>query len=459
MVQNQKNYKFIDWTVSLCPKCSKRVDAKIILRNNSVFLLKNCSEHGEQINILEEDSDYYLRREDYDKPGTICKTQTKIKNGCPFDCGLCSDHEQHTCIGLIEITNACDLKCKFCYANSGEGKFLEIEKIEKMMDFFMDSEFGGAEILQISGGEPTLHPKIIDIIKLARSKPIKYVLINTNGLRIANDENFVKELSQFVGGFEIYLQFDSFDDKVYESLRGKKLVKIKQKAVDNLTKYKIPVTLVSTIRKGINDHEIGKIVKFGLDTKYVRGINFQPLAYFGRIADEEKIQDRITITGVINCIEKQLNGMIKKQDFIPLPCDVDRVAITYLYRHKDEFIPLVRNINFKNYLPMIRNTFKFNPEDILKDITENIFSSPGACCAPLEFFGKLKPIIPANFFFKSKQEKVDYVTENTFRISISSFVDAYNFDMKSMKKECVHIITPDLKKIPFSAYNTIHRNR
>ena len=106
MVQNQKNYKFIDWTVSLCPKCSKRVDAKIILRNNSVFLLKNCSEHGEQINILEEDSDYYLRREDYDKPGTICKTQTKIKNGCPFDCGLCSDHEQHTCIWLIKIGRA-----------------------------------------------------------------------------------------------------------------------------------------------------------------------------------------------------------------------------------------------------------------------------------------------------------------------------------------------------------------
>jgi uncharacterized radical SAM superfamily Fe-S cluster-containing enzyme len=156
-------------------------------------------------------------------------------------------------------------------------------------------------------------------------------------------------------------------------------------------------------------------------------------------------------------IEKQMNGMIKKSDFIPLPCDVDRVAITYLYRLKDEFIPIIRNINAKEYLPMIRNTFKFDPEDILKDITKNIFSKEAGCCDYLNLFGKLKPLIPEKFFLKSQKDKIEYVSENTFRISIVSFVDAYNFDMKSMKKECVHIITPDLKKIPFSAYNMIHR--
>ena len=161
------------------------------------------------------------------------------------------------------------------------------------------------------------------------------------------------------------------------------------------------------------------------------------------------------MTGIINNIEKQTNGMIKNNDFIPLPCDVDRVAFTYLYRQGDEFIPLVRNINFKEYLPIIRNTFKFNPEDLLKDIAENIFA--GSCCNLKDLFGKLKPIIPSNFLAKSKQEKINYVSENTFRISITSFVDAYNFDLKSMKKECVHVLTPDLQKIPFSAYNMIHR--
>jgi hypothetical protein len=198
-------------------------------------------------------------------------------------------------------------------------------------------------------------------------------------------------------------------------------------------------------------------VKFGIDTKYIRGVNFQPIAYFGRIVESDQNQDRITITGIINNIEKQLNGMIKKDDFIPLPCDVDRVAITYLYRFNNEFIPIIRNINAKEYLPVIRNTFKFDPEDILKDITKSVFSKTEGCCDYLNLFKKLKPIIPANFFLKTQKEKIDYVSENTFRISIVSFVDAYNFDMKSMKKECVHIITPDLKKIPFSAYNMLHR--
>ena len=439
----------------------KRVMAKVIIKDGSVYLLKRCEEHGESTALVEEDAKYYLSTPEYNKPGTTCKTQTAIREGCPFDCGLCPDHEQHGCIGLIEVTNFCNLRCPTCYATSGEGDFLSMKKIEEMMDFLLDSEYGEGEILQISGGEPTMHPQIIEIIKLARQKGVKYVLLNTNGLRIAADENFVKELSQFEGRFEIYLQFDSFDDKIYQDFRGKKLWEIKKKAIDNLTKYKIPITLVATIKKGMNDQEIGKIVKFGIDTKYIRGVNFQPIAYFGRMGGLDKDQDRITITGIINCIEKQLNGMIKKSDFIPLPCDVDRVAITYLYRLKDEFIPIIRNINAKEYLPIIRNTFKFDPEDILKDITENVFSSAcgceKGCCAPIDFLGKLKPIIPAKFFLKSKKEKMEYVSENTFRISIVSFVDAYNFDMKSMKKECVHIITPELKKIPFSAYNMIHR--
>jgi hypothetical protein len=452
----QKNYQFIESTVSLCPKCLKRVDAKIILRGNKIFLLKYCSEHGEQEEILEENAEYYLGRMAYTKPGTVSKTQTERKNNCPFDCGLCPEHEQHTCIGLIEVTDKCDLKCPLCYAKSGEGEPLALEKIDKMLDFFLDSEFGNAEILQISGGEPTTHPQIIEIIKLARAKKVKYVMLNTNGLRIADDEEFVKELSQFVGGFEVYFQFDGFDEKIYRHLRGRDLLEIKLRALKNLEKYKIPSTLVATIEKGVNDQEMGKIVEFGLKSKSVRGINFQPVAFFGRLAGVNN-KNRITVTGIINNIDKQTNGMIKKNDFVPLPCNVDRVAVTYLYKIKDEFVPLTRGLDIKKYLPIIRNTFKFAPEDFLRDLAENIFSSPASCCNYLGLIKKARKLIPASFFFKSEKEKIEYVSENTFRISITSFLDAYNFDLKSMKKECVHIITPELKKIPFSAYNILYR--
>lgn len=455
-MSKNRDYQFIESTISLCPECLTRIDAKIILKDNKIYVLKNCVKHGEYEEILEENAEYYLGRMLYNKPGSISKIQTVRKDNCPFDCGLCPEHEQHTCIGLIEVTNDCDLKCPVCYARSGNGIPLTMKKIEKMLDLYLDSEYGNAEILQISGGEPTTHPDIIEIIKLARKKKVKYVMLNTNGLRLAEDEEFVKELSQFVGGFEVYLQFDGFNEETYKHLRGRPLLAVKQKAIANLEKYKIPITLVATIERGINDKEIGKIIEFGINSKYVRGVNFQPVAFFGRLNGVNR-KNRITITGIVENIDKQTKGTIKRTDFIPLPCNVDRVAVTYLYKTKGEFIPLMRNLDLKNYVPIIRNTFKFDPEEFLKDLTKNAFCSTDACCNYLGLLGEFKKIIPKSYFLKSEKEKIEYVSENTFRISVTSFIDAYNFDMKSMKKECVHVITPDLKKIPFSSYNILHR--
>ena len=455
-MSKNRDYQFLESTISLCPDCMKRIDGKIILKDEKIFVQKTCLEHGDFEEILEENADYYLGRMLYTKPGGICKTQTESNNNCPYDCGLCPAHEQHSCIGLIEVTNACDLKCPVCYAKSGIGDPLPLKKIDEMLELFYDSEDGEAEILQISGGEPTTHPDIIEIIKRAREK-VKYVMLNTNGLRIADDEDFVKELSQFVGRFEIYLQFDGFNESTYKHLRGRPLLEVKKRAIDNLTKYKIPITLVSTIERGINDDEIGKIVEYGINTKYIRGINFQPVAFFGRL-NGVKRKNRITITGIIAEIDKQTQGAIKKNDFIPLPCNVDRVAITYLYKNKGDFIPLMRNLDLQKYVPVIRNTFKFDPEEFLKDLTASTFTSTASCCNYLGLLGDFYKIIPKGYYRKSQAEKIEYVTENTFRISISSFIDAYNFDMKSMKKECVHIITPDMKKIPFSSFNMIHRD-
>lgn len=452
-----RDYQFIESTISLCPECLGRIEGKIILKGNKIFVSKTCKEHGYFEEIMEENADYYLGRMLYNKPGSLCKTQSKSTMNCPYDCGLCPDHEQHTCIGLIEVTNDCDLKCPVCYAHSGSGKPVSLVDIDKMLDLYLDSEYGEAEILQISGGEPTTHPDIIKIIKRARQK-VKYVMLNTNGLRVAEDEEFVKELAQFKGGFEIYLQFDGFDDKTYKHFRGRPLIDVKTKAIDNLTKYQIPITLVSTIERGINDHEIGRIVEFGINSKYIRGINFQPVAFFGRL-NGVKRNNRITITGVINEIEKQTKELIRKSDFIPLPCNVDRVAVTYLYKNNDEFIPLMRNMDLQKYVPIIRNTFKFDPEDFVKDLTKSAFCTTGSCCNYLGLLGDFYKIVPKSYFRKSQEEKIEYVSENTFRISVTSFVDAYNFDMKSMKKECVHVITPDLKKIPFSSFNIIHRGK
>ena len=456
MKSRDREYLFHSSTTSLCPICLKKIDAKIIIKDNSVYLLKYCEAHGENIELFEEDASFFLRKREYDKPGTSCKTQTEINKGCPYDCGLCPNHDQHTCIGLIEVTDKCDLKCKVCYANAGDSNnYLDLDRIEQMLELYQDSEGNTAEILQISGGEPTTHPEIIKIIEIAKSKGFQYVMLNTNGVKIAHDEGFAKELGKFTGGFEVYLQFDGFDKNSYTYFRGQDLLEIKKKAIENLAKHKVPITLVCTIENGVNDHEIGEIIEFGIRTKYIRGINFQPVAYFGRMK-QEMPQKRITLSGIINRIEKQTNGMLTKDDIVPLPCNVERAAITYLYKTGQGFIPVTRNTQIKKYISMINNTFFFKAEDVLKDNDIGWLAGKNMCNC-LSFLKDFRKIVPKNFNTLSKSGKMDYVNENTFRISITSFVDAYNFDMKSMQKECIHIITPDLRKIPFSAYNMIHR--
>lgn len=451
-----RDYTFYEFTNSLCPICLETIPAKIIIKDKKMYLLKYCKTHGEQLELLEDEVEYHLKKKLYDKPGTSMKIHTKVEKGCPFDCGTCPQHDQHACIGLIEVTNKCNLRCPLCYADAGEGEFLSLDNIEKMMDFFQDSEGGKAEILQISGGEPTIHPEIINILKMAKAKKFKYVMLNTNGIRIAADEEFARELQQFVGGFEVYLQFDGFKPSTYEQLRGVNILDKKKKAIDNLAKYKIPTTLVSSISAGINDDEVGEIFSYGLKQPYVRGINYQPVSFFGR-TDLTAEHNRVTLSGILKRLEQQTSGMLKLDDFIPLPCNVERVAITYMYRSsKGGFIPITRDARIQEYLHMINNTFIYTIEDAMKSIGKSL-RDINTTCDCFKFLNDFKQMVPLDYFWKSKEQKIDYVDQNTFRVSVSSFLDAYNFDMKSMQKECVHVITKDLRKIPFSAYNIIHR--
>lgn len=448
-------YIFHEFTNSLCPECLEVIPAKVIIKDNKVYLLKYCKEHGEQLELLEEDVNYHLKKRVYDKPGTQVPTQTLIDKGCPYDCGTCPQHDQHACIGLIEVTNRCNLNCPLCFANSGEGDFLSLETIGSMMDFFQSTEDHKAEVLQISGGEPTLHPEIIKIIQMAKDKKIKYVVLNTNGIRMAEDEAFVKELQQFIGGFEIYLQFDGFKESTYLTLRGKNLLKIKEKAIEHLTKYHIPTTLVATISAGVNDDEVGNLFTYALNKPYIRGINYQPVAFFGR--SNQNRDQRVTLSGVLKRLEEQTSGMLKMNDFIPLPCNVERVAITYLYRsNKGGFIPITRDTKIQEHLNLINNTFVFTIEDALKNSGRSI-KDLKTTCECFNFLNDFRKMVPGDFFLKSKSQKIEYVDHNTFRASVSYFLDVYNFDMKSMQKECVHVITKDLKKIPFSAYNMLYR--
>ncbi len=277
------DYVFYELTRSICPVCRRVIDAHIVLRDNKVFMRKRCPEHGEFEALIYGDAQMYTANAKFNKPGTIpLQFTTEIVNGCPHDCGLCPDHQQHACLGIIEVNSACNMDCPLCFAEAGPGFNLTLEEVEGILDHFVETE-GHPEVVQFSGGEPTIHPHIIPMMRAAFARGIQNVMLNTNGRRIAHDDAFLAELAAVKPA--IYFQFDGFDSETYRLIRGEPdtlCVEEKIRALDRLASIGCPVVLVPAIERGVNEHEIGRIVKFGLEHPAVFGINFQPAFHAGR---------------------------------------------------------------------------------------------------------------------------------------------------------------------------------
>jgi len=229
-----------------------------------------------------------------------------VRWGCPYDCGLCADHQQHSCLSLIEVTDHCNLQCPICYAESGPSRqqYRTLDHISRLIDAVVRNE-GEPDVVQISGGEPTIHPDFFAILDRAKAAPIRHLMVNTNGIRIAEDEAFAKRLAGYMPDFEVYLQFDSFERHALMTLRGADLRDIRTRALERLNRLGVSTTLVVTLKKGQNDGEIGRIIDFALEQPAVRGVTFQPIQAAGRLEQFDPATDRLTLTEVRRKILEQ----------------------------------------------------------------------------------------------------------------------------------------------------------
>src|SRR5690606_2994256 len=371
-----RKYTYYDFTLSLCPECLKRIDTKIVFEENNVFMLKRCPEHGNSKVLIADDAEYYKNIRNYNKPSEMPHTfNTKTHYGCPYDCGLCPDHEQHSCLTIVEVTDRCNLTCPTCYAGSSPtyGRHRTLEEIKKMMDAVVRNE-KEPDVVQISGGEPTIHPQFFEILDYAKTLPIKHLMLNTNGIRIAKEKDFVEKLKTYAPDFEIYLQFDSFEDSVLQTLRGADLSKIRQQALANLNGVNLSTTLVVTLQKGLNDGEMGKIIDFALKQKCVRGVTFQPTQIAGRLEDFNTETDRITLTEVRRKILEQTD-VFNAEDLLPVPCNPDALVMGYALKLGDEVFPLTRYINPQDLLDNSKNTIVYEQDEMLKGKMIELFST------------------------------------------------------------------------------------
>ena len=448
----ERNYTYYDFTLSLCPTCLKRVDAKIVFENGKVFMLKTCAEHGFQKVLIATDVEYYKNIRNYNKPSEMpLRFNTKTHYGCPYDCGLCQDHEQHSCLTVIEVTDRCNLTCPTCYAMSSPhyGRHRTVEEVEQMLDIIVANE-GRPDVVQLSGGEPTIHPDFFEILDIAKKKPIRHLMVNTNGIRIAKDFEFAKQLAAYMPDFEIYLQFDSFKPAALQQLRGKDLTDIRMKALEHLNQLNLSTTLVVTLQKGVNDDEIGKIIDFALKQPCVRGVTFQPTQIAGRIENFDPATDRITMTEVRQKILEQTN-VFQPNDLIPVPCNPDALAMGYALKLAGQVFPMTRYIDPAHLLNNSRNTIVYEQDAELHQHLIKIFSTGISVDRVEENMNQLLCCLP-------QIHAPGLTYNNLFRIIIMRFIDAYDFDVRAIKKSCVHIVSKDGRIIPFETMNMFYRD-
>jgi len=427
------------------------VDAQILIRDRAVYLRKYCPEHGWHEALVSSDADWYLNSLKFNKPGSIPQDfAMKVKEGCPRDCGLCPEHQQHTCIGVIEITGRCNLSCPTCFADAGQGCDLSLSQVETILDRLLVTEHE-PEIVQISGGEPTIHPQILDILEAAKSRNIRHIMLNTNGLRLAQDPDFVHQLAYYEP--TIYLQFDGLTTQTYDILRGRDLLAIKQKALDHLAEAGIYAILVATITQSINESEIGDILRYGLKHPAVLGINYQPATFTGRCQVPFDPIRRTTVTDVLHAIEDQTGGLFQLSDFRPVPCPHPTCsACTYAFVDGNQVIPIPRLVNVDDYLDFVGNRSAPDLSKELQSVLESLWSMAtvmgsdktinnlncAACTGDLAITAKSK-LTPDHFFL----------------IQVHGFMDKHNFDLKRLMKCCVHELLPDGRAVPFCAYNNL----
>ena len=439
-------------TESICPRCRRVLAAELVVREGKVVLSRSCPDHGAFDAVVYGDAERYAEIQRFDKPGDEpLERQTPAARGCPHDCGICPEHAQHTCLGIIEVNTGCNLDCPICFADSGTGPqehgySLTLEQVEAMLDAFVRAE-GEPESVQFSGGEPSIHPQILEMLAAAKERGIELVMLNTNGIRLARDPRFAPALAEL--GVHVYLQFDGFDEATQIAIRGKPLTDEKLRALDRCTEAGVSVSLAAAIERELNEHEVGPILRFGVEHPAVTGVFFQPVTHSGRFRAEADPLSKLTNSDVIDAIADQLPEWFRADDFVPVPCcsPTCRSATFALYDGED-LVPLPRLVDVELYLDYVTN--RAVPDLAVREALEGLWSAKAAGgSSPVA--ERLECVACATAMPPELRE----VAARGFMVVIQDFQDPYTLDVSKLRKCCVSEIVPDGRLIPFCAYNSV----
>lgn len=474
---------------SLCPVCLSVIPARIFQEGSEVFMEKRCEAHGDFKDLYWSDASLYKKFNRYSYTGQRLDNSVPSSQGCPFDCGICGNHLTGTLLANIDLTNRCNMACPICFADAG-GRVYEptSDQVRAMMQVLRSEKPVPCPAIQFSGGEPTVRDDLPKIVAMAKEMGFSQIQLATNGLRLASSLDLCRSLEKS-GLNTVYLQFDGVTPEPYIAIRGDNFLPAKRRAIENFRRAgQTSVVLVPTLVKGINDSQVGGIVRFASQNlDIVNGINFQPLSFAGRIDQQERSEKRITIPDLLWLIEEQTEGEITRNDFYPVPfvVPISRLltaesgelqpaftvhpccgAATYIYRYSGRLIPINRFIDVEGLMEMIAQEAKS-----LNGSMNGSISS----IARLKMKGKILKEIPRfvdearvpgdlnvtrmllKVFASGTRESVREFHNKTLFLGAMHFQDAYNMDLERLQRCGIHYATPDGRLIPFCAYNVVHR--
>jgi len=426
-------------TKSLCPECFNILPARKVVDAGSVYLEKICPDHGSfKVLIWRGGSKQYQDWGDFGLDmGAPAHSLTQTRRGCPYDCGLCPSHKAATCIGVMELTLSCNLRCPVCFARAGVNRpEPSLNKIKTMFQTLMHVA-GGPCPVQLSGGEPTVRDDLAEIVNLGRKAGFRHIEINTNGIRIAEDIEYLRRLKEN-GASTVFLSFDGVSDDVYRRLRGDALSKVKIRAIENCAEVKIGVILVPTLIPRVNDHQVGDIIQFAKKwMPIVKGVHFQPIAYLGRYPTPPQDEDRLTIPDLLKSMEDQTNDEIKRENFTPRRRKESFCGFSGLFLLEDgRLIPTINLNNVQDFLSISDlRTVKAPFEQARKYVSRH-----------WQYTEPKKENPPAKK--GSWRELLEQAGTRSLSISCMPFQDIWSIDLDRLQRCCTHVVRTDSRIMP-----------
>jgi uncharacterized radical SAM superfamily Fe-S cluster-containing enzyme len=471
-------------TKSICPVCHKKIPAQLTEVNGKVLITKTCPEHGsfsfthwQSLSIYKfaQHFDHFQYFEDTLAP--------KNPEGCPYICESCDRHVSDTVIGVIDVTKRCDLRCAICFSTFSDHQVdYEPSKDElvRMLTFLSRRNPKPPAVL-FSGGEPLEREDMHEIIGAAHKLKFMTILA-TNGIKLAESPQIAAKLKQ-QGLNIVYLQFDSFRDELYQKIRGRKLVDVKMKAIEVCRKQDMEIILVNTLMRGFNDAEVGDIVKFaGRNSDIIRGVIFQPIAFTGRATDNP-FREAWRDWRFVEEVESQTDGQIKTADFFPMSvmvspimimrkfmkkpwplfsCSPECGLVNWMYVSKrGKIIPINHFVDFDRFFGSIQKSARSVESKGQFSLLSTLFMAAmqslnwTLVTKEIGFFTLMKTILKTHI--SPSYQSLGTLRRRIFLLGCMAFMDPYSFDVNRVRRCVVHYVTPDMKIIPFCAYNNVHR--